>query len=44
MVDGHFNCVTYHIKVLGWLEKKEERKRKKEDKQYWILAVSGRPP
>ena len=26
-VNGRFNCVTSYVKVLGWLEKKEEEKR-----------------
>ena len=24
VVDGCFNCVTSHVKMLGWLEKKKE--------------------
>ena len=28
MIDGCFNCVTFRITALGWLEKKEERKKK----------------
>ena len=33
--------VTSHIKALGWLKKK---KMKKEDEQFLILTISGRPP
>ena len=39
MIDGCFICVTSHIKVLDWLEKKKE-----EEEKFWILIVSGRPP
>ena len=28
MVDGYFNCVNSRIKALGWLEKKEEERKK----------------
>jgi len=40
MIDGCFICVTSHIKVLDWLEKKKEE----EEEKFWILIVSGRPP
>ena len=29
MIDVCFNCVTSCVKVLCWLEKKEERKKEK---------------
>ena len=39
MIDGCFNCVTFRITALGWLEKKEEN-----DEQFWISTTSGWPP
>ena len=30
------------VKALGWVKKKKERN--KEDEQFWISTISGRPP
>ena len=32
MIDGCFNCVTFRIMALGWLEKR--RKKEENDEQF----------
>ena len=41
---GNFNCVTSHVKVLGWLHAKKEETEKKKLKKGKKMNNSGFQP